>query len=310
MFKLRSSFIAVIFIFIISGIAISFSVNTKLSSKLIESELNISELFYSDLEFLEYFEKYLKDKSDLNKLNYSEYDILIEDISSLININFVDFTLFKDNPFRQLLAPGKSWIDLENFRNEIGYTTDIYLYSIFFQKDIELDKYFTIYNYPNLNNSSDLAIEKYYGLITNNENKAENLKIYIQNARKNNHKLDEQEYKNLKNIYGLKKITISPNWNINKIPQELLKLILTKYNIGYENIINLRKNRRITNKELPSLLGINETNKTVLTYLGDLTTFYKIEVTNSKTLSATTIIIKYNFELEKYKIISIVRSEK
>ena len=67
--------------------------------------------------------------TDLNKLNYSEYDILIEDISSLININFVDFTLFKDNPFRQLLAPGKSWIDLENFRNEIGYTTDIYSYN-------------------------------------------------------------------------------------------------------------------------------------------------------------------------------------
>ncbi len=238
------------------------------------------ELLNSDVDELHEVIEYVNKNKELETIKDGDITITFSDISSKLDLNFIDFTIFKTGTFRSLLKQEYTWLSLQEFREELGFTSDIGLYRGFFPENIDFESLFTIYSLPNINNMSDIMLEKYYKTITGDESKALSLKNYLQNRRKSKKTIDDMELKRLIGVYGdeLKDvITIIPTWNRVNIDKDLL-----------DRTSSLSKNMQKL-------------------YLGDKTTFWSITIDNSKTKLKTTMILRWFESEELYRPISITK---
>lgn len=314
---MHNSLTVFIFSVTVALIAISFSSSLLLHNKSINKSLDIIERSAVDIDFIEKLKVELDNVEDLsfevikNKIMNHEDEKLsleVKDISSKMNINFIDLTLFKKYKFRVLLKNEYSWNHLQEYRNEIGFTTDIYQYEKFFKEDIDISSILTVYNLPNINNSSDIMLEKYYESYTGSSSKASSFKTRIDGKRNAKKVFDEKAFLNLMQSYDseiVNIISVLPSWNINNVDSKLLNAILSKYNINSTAIMDLRDIREIKESELISLLSTKQENKTLYTFLGCTTSFISIKISDNLNSNYFTLIFKLNAIDNSYSIISI-----
>lgn len=318
--SLHNSFIVFIFSVTIATLAVLYSSNMLLYNKAIEKVSGNIERSLSNIEYLTTIPEAINKNSDseikyllseLKKLENEHIKIELSDISSKIDLNFVDFTIFKEPVFRSLLNEKYTWLSLQTYREELGFTGILSDYRIFFRKDVDFEAIFTLYSLPNINNSSDLIIEKLYEMYTGNSGKASTLKNSIVNNRKSKKLFTDETYKRLflsldKDVKNI--ISIIPSWNINFINEKLLNSILAKYKITNSSIINIRKSREIKENEIKSLLNITKKNQTLSSYLGTKTTFWEIKITDSNNKLETVIIMGWDTLNENYRVISLKKT--
>lgn len=252
-----------IFTILITSLAIFFSYQNILYGRLLNKTS-------------EKLNRYQVDKEEL-KQEWEEE--LKEDISSKFNINFMDFTLFKQPILSNLLKPEYNWMDLDSFRIERGFVMDLEIYRSFFREDSPFDEIFTLYNIPNINNCSDTMVELYYKTVTGDEFKATQFKELLQQKRRKKSLINQKELKQLEIKYDsevLSTFSTDPIWN-----REFIHPILK------DVIYSFRKE-------------IQET------WLGDRTTFYRVYL-ESKDKVDTELIYRWDEKDKTYHIFKLER---
>ncbi len=320
---MRSSFVTFMFCITISLIAFAYSSNLTIFSRAITKTKEIIKRTESNSDFIgaipDIINKYHKSgyKSihrELEKLESETITIEIRDISSKLNPNFMDFTLFNHPLLRDKLTELTTWQHLHDLREEIGLTGNIREYDHFFKENDEL---FTLFNLPNINNASDVMVEYFYNEFMENPSKAFSFRKKIVYNRITGHFYDEVSYSHLFYAFDFEGdirnyFTIIPTWNVNFVPEILLKVLLNKKYNGrrivnreekLRQILELREKKEITMPKLKNILKLEDSQKSILTYLGDKTTFWEIDVTDkSHKLKTTFIMGWYNKE---YRLISV-----
>lgn len=319
---MRSSF--VVFAFSMFIVAITFSYSYHLltfKDGVIKAEDKVNRLqsnedYIDVIPFIVNKEKdngYKKLFDELKKLENNELKINILDMSSRLDLNFVDFTLFQHTPLKSVLKEEATWKTLYEFRNDAGFTGDISVYDKFFKEQEE--DLFTMFSIVNIGNGSDDMLELFYTEFTGNESKAASFRKEIVNNRKNFIILDEQKYNKFLYRYDrdIKEyINVYPSFNINFVPEIILKTILTKEYRGtkisnavgkWAHIVTLRKSRELDEKDIKNILQLNEKQQSCLTFLGDKTTFWSIEIIDDKNKLKTNFIL--GLYKENYRIVSL-----
>ncbi|MGL1892034.1 MAG: hypothetical protein OCD02_10425 [Spirochaetaceae bacterium] len=319
---MRSSVIAFIFIISISAIITVYSSNVLTLSKGINKLSGKIDRSLTNLDIIEQITEVLNSETDksyelivreLNELNNSDRIITIKDISSKLNPNFVDFTLFKQTGLKSKLADNITWLTLQQYRDDNGFISDLTPYNQFLKNHDE--DIFTLYNIPNLNNASDISLKNYYYHFTQDEYKATQFKEHIVSKRLKQLLVDDQ---NINKFFFLfdkdfkDRVTIIPTWNVNFLTDDLLTVIISKKyggtNIEYFNnklgtIKTLRKSEYITSAKLKRILELKDNQKSILTYVGDKTTFWEVNITDNVKKSETKIV--FGLYLEQYRVVSL-----
>lgn len=252
-----------IFTILITTLALLYSYQHQIHGRLIERRSELLKKYQIDTEVL--------------KQEWEEEER--EDISSRFNINFVDFTLFKQPGLANLLKPEYNWMDLDSFRLERGFVMDLDLYRGFFKEDIPFEEIFTLYNTPNINNCADSMVEFYYHLITDDEFKAKQLKELIQKRREEQKPFTERDLKQLGTTYDrdiIDHFTTLPVWNREFTPSLLI-----------ESISHMKP----------------ETQKS---WLGEKTTFFRIYLTNEDKVDVE-LIYRWSEKDKTYQLFKLER---
>lgn len=315
-FFLYNSVIAAIFCITVSILSTGYSSYLLKYQKLINKNIQQLNLRLSNETYIEKIDNILatngneidKILSDIKDMENDYILIDVNDISSKVNLNFIDFTIFKEPLFKAMLKKKYNWISLQEFRTKAGFTGNINIYRSFFNDDVEFDNIFTIFSYPNINNASDIEMENFYLEITGNSSKANSFKEIISKYRSEKLTISKENYK--KKFFGYyddisDTISTIPSWNINYVNEKLLTAILSKYHINGSSILDRRNSVKILPKELKHLVNDTEKNRGLLTYIGTNTSFWEIIITNKNSDYITKLIIKWNLEQEIYDIISI-----
>jgi len=265
-------------------LAIGAAYSVSILNRSIDKSIDKLEILNSSIdnvkEVIDYLNKNLDVDKKIEAIINNQVTIEFVDLSSKIDLNFVDFTIFKNRQFNKLLKQGFSWVDLEEYRNNVGFTTDMETYKDFFKDDIELETLFTTYSLPNINSMSDTMLELLYFQLSDNKSKANSLKLYIQNRRKSKKPIDSREFKRVISIYGdvlLNRVTIQPFWNELYLEKPLL-----------EAVKSLSK----------------ESQKH---YIGNKTTFWGVTILDKKQSFKTTLILRWIESESQYRLISIYR---
>ncbi|QEN05059.1 hypothetical protein EW093_10175 [Thiospirochaeta perfilievii] len=281
---MSNSIKAFMFSITVGILAIGAAYSVSILNRSIDKSIDKLEILNSSIdnvkEVIDYLNKNLDVYKKIETIINNQVTIEFVDLSSKIDLNFVDFTIFKNRQFNKLLKQGFSWVDLEEYRNSVGFTTDMETYRDFFKDDIELETLFTTYSLPNINSMSDTMLELLYFQLSDNKSKANSLKLYIQNRRKSKKPIDSREFKRVISIYGdvlLNRVTIQPFWNELYLDKSLL-----------EAVKSLSK----------------ESQKH---YLGNKTTFWGVTILDKKQSFKTTLILRWIESENKYRLISIYR---
>lgn len=311
-----NSVIATIFCITVSILSTGYSSYLLKYQKLINKDISKLYCIFSNESYIEKIDNILNTSgNEIDKILFDIKDIQndnifidVNDISSKVNLNFIDFTLFKEPLFKAMLKKKYNWLSLQEFRNKTGFTGNINIYRSFFNDNIDFDDIFTIYSYPNINNSSDIELENFYLEITGNSSKANSLKEIISKYRSEKLTITRENYE--KKFFGYyddisDTISTIPSWNINFVNEEILTAILNKYHINSSSIIAKRNFEQIVPEQLKLILNITEKDRGILTYIGTDTSFWQIEITNKNSDYITELIIKQNLEKKQYEIISI-----
>lgn len=317
---MRNSIYAFIFALSISIIIAGYVSHLILFKKAITKTEDKLTILESNREYIESITELFNKEEDidyniliekLSELESDSVEVEVKDVSSSLNPNFMDFTLFKYPPLRNILKENVTWRTLNDFREELGFTTDISKYDKFFKKDKNL---FTIYNLPNINNAADYVLKSYYELYTGNEFKSTIFKDYVVQRRISQQLFDDKEYDKFLTTFDKdikKTIGVIPSWNVNFVPETLLRTVLSKdyrgkkitsYGSKISQILDIRKNKLITDEELHNILQLNKKQKSAATYLGTTTTFWKISVIDRDNNLKTDFI--YGWILDGYRLIS------
>lgn len=322
---MRSSVLAIIFIFLLTMVALSYSSNLLILKKGIEKSNQEAKQLLSNKNYLTIIPYVLdnyKDKdydtiyTQLKRYNSRYITVELVELSSKINPNFVDFTLFKDPPLSKLLRSNYTWKDLYKYRLKNGLLADISGYYEFFEDEIDI---LTSYNLPNINNASDEALEMLYVLHTQDESKAYSLRDSIIKNRTNKKLIDDSNFNSFLATYSdsIKRVvTTVPTWNVNYINEKILRAILSKKYEG-EHLTNhvtkiralllMRDNEYIDDAKLKYNLYPKKSEQTVLSYLGTRTTFWQILINDTENNIKTSFIFKWSGT--KYILISLTQEE-
>lgn len=312
-----NSFTSTLFSITIAILAITFTSYLITFNKVLDRSITEANKYISNEYIIEYLLKIINENKDegitklypfIKNIEDEYIHIELEDISSKINLNFIDFTLFKEPSFKRLLKDQYTWKSLDEFRNKIGFINNIDAYKLFFKDTIDFKNIFTTYSLININNSSDIMLENLYLQLSENSSKASSLKVLVDQKREERVFFDEKNFDNFLHSYDkdiISNLSIIPSWNINRLDETLLKALLDNYKINSTSILSIRDNREIKQKEIVSLLKINQSNKTLLTYLGVKTTFWLIMVIDDENNIKTNLIMGFDENNDNYKVISI-----
>lgn len=321
---MRSSVLALIFIFLLTLVALNYSshlliLKDGIDKSNLEAKKIISNKDY--LTIIPYVLDKYKDKDfktiETHLKKYGNQYITIEliELSSKINPNFVDFTLFKHKPLNTFLKEGYTWEDLYKYRLSHGILADISGYYKFFKDESDI---LTLYNLPNINNAADESLKNLYILHTQDEGKANSFRQdVLRNREKERIKiLDNTNFESFFMMYqdSVKNVvTITPTWNVNYIDEKILRAIFNKFYTGKNQALSIakinalllgRENEYLTKDKLKRIITEE---KVILTYLGDRTTFWQVNVSNSKSKLNSMFIFKWDGE--RYNLISLLEKE-
>ncbi len=240
-----------------------------------------------------------------NQIRFCEIEgakITLEDISSRLNPNWMQRTLFTRTAFIKLLGSYKTADDLQAYRQKNGLSADIPThYAAFFSPE-NLEKYFSGYGYYNINVSDEFVLETVYCERTGKtEAEGESFRMLIHNRRLNRDPLKRLVLaKDLHNflksdfpvLYPI--INAQPLFNVNFVDKDILREII---NYPYPDqgkkkrlspsltdwILDQREKRELTEKDLENTIKPRYKNARIGQFLGARTWFWKLSIIKDKT---------------------------
>lgn len=254
---------------------------------------------------------------------YNGVSIVIRDISSLINPNWVRKGIITDTNLINLMLPGQSADKLQQYREDSGFSLDISdHYKDFFSTEA-LSTYIGSYSYANINSSDEFSLRKLYAEVTNDKNGSEFFHNKVTQQLRELKIMNENELVNMLGISGsdLRKVlTTKGQINVNFVDPYILDCLLSykPYNIGgskgvLANIVAERKAEEIDDVRLRTLLGGIAENHPILGYLGARTWFWRISASFGTTKRVVIVARQLPFDDlakdEKIRIIEVVKNE-
>ncbi|MBB6478493.1 hypothetical protein [Spirochaeta isovalerica] len=217
----------------------------------------------------------------------TEPEIVLEDVSSRFNLNFVRTKMLEKSDFASMMINGMSPEDLKQYRGEEGFSEDLMSgYGEFFSEE-DLDKYFTVYSYANLNVTYEDSLKKIFEIRVD-EGGSHIFLSEIQTLIASQEMADQAEMNRIlgqsrKDLYPL--INIEPLINVNFADEDILKAVLY-YPYGEErherasDYLDILKAERsameIESARLDEILNVDGNYLRIKQYLGTTTWFWKI----------------------------------
>lgn len=231
---------------------------------------------------------YIKSRAD-------EYEYLeLSDVSSRINPNWVRSVFFERTDLKKFLLNGVYPDMLKDYRNETGFTMDIYsAYSELIDPEA-LAALFTPYSYLNVNTAYEYVLKDMYEILTNDSAGSAGFHSLITGALSEKLIINREQLLNTlgsgyEAVYPI--ISTLPEMNIHFIPEFILEQVLA-YPYGgeiignsssiFNTLLSLRLSGEITAIELHGLIETEGMQKRIFHHLGTKTWFWKVGIGSTR----------------------------
>jgi hypothetical protein len=224
----------------------------------------------------------------VNRPATADTTITLTDVSSALNPNWVQKNLFQKTRLAELLRPGRTADELQQRREDKGFSTDIQAaYGDLFREGV-LDKYFTGYGYANLNVTDEFALRGLYRIRTGDDARANEFHTRVQNLLMSRRVLKPEELRTFlgvvfDRVYPL--ICVEPMLNVHFADPLVLSELLAHPDLkvprpaeSLQQILLRRESAELTAEELGRIIGVERDNR-IFQYLGVITWFWRISVT-------------------------------
>jgi hypothetical protein len=214
--------------------------------------------------------------------------ITLRDVSSALNPNWVQKNVLQKTQLSDLLRPGRTAEELQQRREDKGFSTDLEgAYGDLFREGV-LDKYCTAYGYANINVTDEFALRKLFRLRTGDEARADLFHGKVQGLLMSRKVLKQEElrtflgtdYDQLYPIMG-----VDPMLNVHFADPLVLAGLLFHPDLKIPNpdqvlqqILLSRDTAELTADQLGRIIGVDKDNR-IFQYLGVITWFWKVTVT-------------------------------
>ncbi len=212
-------------------------------------------------------------------------DILIKDISSKINPNWIRKGMLEETALSRVLKPGKTAADLQQYREDSGLSLDPSFYAGFFS-DKDTQDFLSPYSYPNINSSDEFALRRMARDAGLNETEAQAFHGIVKAQVASPTIYDDAKLAQaLGNRFSALQRVLSAQgqWNVNFLPEPILKALLSyppwkipAHAEKYQLLVNTRSVAPIDDDGLRRVLGL-PAGHSIYGYLGVRTWFWGIE---------------------------------
>jgi hypothetical protein len=149
------------------------------------------------------------------------------DHSSRINLNFIDPSWFNNTEFQEDFLQGNA-VDLQAFRVDRGFGTDLSHYGEFFSPEL-MAEYYTVFGVLNFNHMDEFALEMLVTERTGEVNAGTRFRNLLREARLSGRVYAEEElqseFLSSAQLEGL--LTTRPWWNVNTLPERTLRALIS-----------------------------------------------------------------------------------
>jgi len=156
------------------------------------------------------------------------WSIGLEDVSSKLNLNWINTDLIANTALKKCLVPSKNLQEFKQFRADQGFARNLDHYKDFIKEEY-LDAWFTVNSFANINISYEYSLEQLFQYLTQNKADAKNFHREITVHLESKHLWTQEELLKALGIYKdevYPVINTLPSMNVNWIPEELLREIL------------------------------------------------------------------------------------
>jgi hypothetical protein len=217
--------------------------------------------------------------------------ITLEDVSSRLDPNWIQKAVLEKTHLGEMLQTGRTAAELQQRREDNGFSIDLQSEYGDLIKEETLQKYFSPYGYANINTTDEFALRRLYALRTGDDPGSEVFHARVQRLLTEKKILKPSELRvflgaefdalfpvmNAEPIYNvhfidpllLTELLSYPDWKI-RAPSRAARLILDS-----------RSGTELTARELRKIIGAAENNR-IYQYLGATTWFWKIVVSTEK----------------------------
>lgn len=208
----------------------------------------------------------------------------VRDVSSALNANFVRKAVFEKTDLQDLMIPGKTEDELQQFREDSGLSPSVEAYKAFFTK--EAMKYsVTGYGWANINVSDEFALRKLCAAATGSEAFAETLHGKVQQLLIEKKVLGREELPfflgtRVADLFPI--MNVEPAMNVNFVDPHILRELIAypDYHLSgvtakADSILSMRLAREIKPQDLGGLFGL-DANHILFQYFGCRTWFWEI----------------------------------
>lgn len=212
--------------------------------------------------------------------------VSIRSLSSSLNPNFVRKELLDRTDLENLLIPGKTPDDLQQWREDNGLSLAYGGYSDFFLES-DFDKYLSCYGWMNINVVDEFAARKFAIDITGSEAAGDGLRERVRNILTTQKPIEREKLSvALGSLYSdlYPFVNAEPLYNVNFIEPFVLEQILSypeyklKNPLGIaKSILSAQDSDGLTPEQLRGMLGIDKTHR-LFYLLGTTTWFWEIRI--------------------------------
>jgi hypothetical protein len=227
------------------------------------------------------------------------YTISVRPLSDRLNPNFIRKNVFEKTNLTELLNPGTTPDELQQFREDHGMSLLSGDYEYFFTPEV-FQKYFSPYGWANVNLIDEFAARQLVRTLTGSESTAEEMRSKIQILLINQERITGESLRPFLGIdYGslFPFINAEPLMNINQTDPLLLKEIISypdyripSAEIKYRELLARLSNEALDIDQVTKILEIDRTHP-ILNYFGSITWFWEIIIAGNN-LSCRTILCR------------------
>jgi hypothetical protein len=227
------------------------------------------------------------------------YAISVRSLSDRLNPNFIRKNVFEKTGLAELLNPGTTPDELQQFREDHGMSLSSRDYEDFFSPEV-FRKYFSPYGWANINLIDEFAARQLVRALTGSEYMAEELRNKIQILLINRERISRE---NLRSFLGIDYpslfpfINAEPLMNINQTEPLLLKEIISYPDYGiplaeikYQELMARISTGAVDMNQVMEILDIEGTHP-ILNYFGSITWFWEIIIAGNN-VSCRTVVCR------------------
>lgn len=215
--------------------------------------------------------------------------VALQDVSSALNANWTQKNIYQKTDLGAFLTPGQSADELQQRREDNGFSTDIASeYGDLIQAE-SLAKYFTGYGYANINVTDEFALRKLYAIRTGDQAAAEVFHtkvqtLFLQNAPLKRDGLRAFLGPDYDTLFPV--MNVEPTLNVHFLDPAVMRDLLSypDWKLPHpaqtaDTILSERGTSELTAERLRQIIGAAEDNR-IYQYFGVKTWFWRVTVSN------------------------------